>query len=110
MAPPRWERPRRDSRRGRSGTCESSSPAHLSVGLRSPFVERMRIRTLYHGFCGDRKGHPVLVLGGVGDFARAARFLAAKIVRGNADYRQASIVKLGPQILQPAILRRVAAQ
>jgi hypothetical protein len=49
------------------------------------------------------------MLCGLRDFGRAARFLSAEIVRGNADNHQAAIVKLGPQLLQSAILRRVTA-
>src|SRR5450631_189274 len=78
--------------------------------LRGPSVERMRVRTFDDNFGRDRKGNAILVLCGLGDFGCAARLLAAEIVGGNADHHQASVVKLAPQFLQSAILRRVTAQ
>src|SRR5713226_6946531 len=78
--------------------------------LRGPSVERMRVRAFDDSFGRDRKGNAILVLCGLGDFGCAARLLTAEIVGGNADHHQAAVVKLAPQFLQSAILRRVTAQ
>ena len=69
----------------------------------------MRVGAFYSDFRGDREGDAILVLRGLRDLSGAARLLSAEIVRGYANNHQASIMKLGPQLLQSGILRGVAA-
>ena len=52
----------------------------------------------------------MMIARGRGDFGLAAGFLAAEIVGGHAEDHQAAVMKLAPQFLQSAILRREAAE
>src|SRR5207302_2614579 len=78
--------------------------------LSRPFVEGMRLRPDYDGLGRDRKGNAVLAVRGLPDLARAARLLAAEIVRRHADDGKPALANLAPELLQPYILRSVAAQ
>src|SRR5262249_23773694 len=78
--------------------------------FRGPFVEWMRVRPGHPGLGRDREGDAILVMGGLGDLGRATRFLAAEIVGGNADHAEAAALKFAPDLLQPRILRSVAAK
>ena len=74
-----------------------------------PFVERMGIGTADLGLCGDREAGAVLVLRSLGDLGGVAGLLAAEIVGGDADDQEAAGPVARPQLLQPGILRGVAA-
>ena len=52
---------------------------------RRPFVERMLVPDPAPGLRGKRKGHAVVVMRGLHDVDRRARFLAAEIVGRHAD-------------------------
>src|SRR5579871_4832855 len=86
-------------------------PARLVEGAlaRRPLVERMRVGAVDVRLGGDREARAILLLGGGGDFSGVTWFLAAEVVRRYADDQKAAVAVARPQLLEPGILRGVAA-
>src|SRR5262245_2903232 len=75
-----------------------------------PFVEWVRAWPFDLGLGSQWEGDAVLGMSGLGNFGGAARLLAAEVVRRYAHDHQPASVIAGPKLLQPGILRGVAAK
>jgi len=64
-----------------------------------PAIEWMRLGAADCDFGRDRKVDPVFLLCGVRDVAGIARFLAAEVIRRDADDQQATVPEAGPELL-----------
>src|SRR5215475_1434324 len=75
-----------------------------------PFVEGMGVRPLHLRLGGERETDAVFAVRRLHDLGRAARLLAAKIVRRHADDHQPAFAVARPELLQARILGSIAAE